>query len=280
MQPQPDWHQILTSCKENVRKHIQPLLKPPEEPQPSLGTGAGGDPMKLVDLVAEKAIIEILLKNNLNFTLISEESGIKQFGNSPEQFYITVDPVDGTNNFIRGLPFYATSIAVSEEPKLSKIFAGTVTDLNHNITYIAQKGKGAYRNQEKITSSKANNLQEAMIGLDINTVKIKELIPQITELIQKTKHIRHFGANALELCYVADGSTEAFVDLRGKIRTTDVAAAFLIIKEAGGTVTTPEGTPVEAELDPTKRLKFVASGNTKLHKIILNLIQTRKEQKC
>lgn len=236
--------------------------------------------MKLVDLVAEKAIVEILLKNNLTFTLISEESGIKQFGDSPRQLYITVDPIDGTNNLVRGLPFFATSIAVSKEPKLSKIFAGAVADLNHNITYTAQQNKGAYRNGEEISPSKADTLQDAMIGLDVNTAKIKKIVPQLTDLIQATKNIRHFGANALELCYVADGSTEAFVDLRGKIRTTDVAAAFLIIKEAGGTVTTPEGTLVEEELDPTKRLKFVASGNNQLQKIILSLIQPRKEQEC
>ena len=280
MDPQPDWHQIFSSCKENVRKHIQPLLKPSQEPLPNLGTGAGGDPIKLVDLVAEKSIVEILLKNNISFTIVSEETGIKQYGTPPNDYFITVDPIDGTNNLIRGLPFFASSIAISKEPCLSKVFAGAVTDLNHNIIYTAEIDKGAFRNGDKITTSKADSLREAMIGLDVNTVKIKEIVPQLTNLIRKTKHIRHFGANALELCYVADGSTEAFIDLRGKIRTTDVAAAFLIIKEAGGIVTTPEGEPIEATLDPTQRLKFVASGNSQLHKIILNLIQPRKEQKC
>ncbi len=62
----------------------------------------------------------------------------------------------------------------------------------------------------------------------------------MTGLIAQTKHIRHYGANALELCYVAEGLTDAFVDLRGRLRTTDVAAGFLIIKEAGGLVTTPD----------------------------------------
>ena len=83
-------------------------------------------------------------------------------------------------------------------------------------------------------------MDEAVIGLDLNTYKVKEVVPKVTALIEKTKHIRHYGANALEVCYVANGLTDAFIDLRGKIRTTDVAAGFLIVKEAGGIVTTPD----------------------------------------
>ena len=76
--------------------------------------------------------------------------------------------------------------------------------------------------------------------MDLNTYKAQEVAPRLTALIAQTKHIRHFGANALELCFVADGLTDAFVDIRGKLRTTDVAAGFLILKEAGGIVTTPD----------------------------------------
>ena len=84
-----------------------------------------------------------------------------------------------------------------------------------------------------------------MIGLDLNTYKVKEIAPKLTAFIAQTKHISHFGANALELCYVADGLTDAFVDIRGKLRTTDVAAGFLILKEAGGIMTTPDNQAVK-----------------------------------
>jgi myo-inositol-1(or 4)-monophosphatase len=245
-----------------------------------LGVGAGGDQMKLVDLAAEKAIIETLLENSISFTLVSEESGIKEFGNTPKQYYVTVDPIDGTTNLIRGLPFYCTSIAVSDKPTLSAVFAASVTDLFHDIAYTALEGKGAFRDGEKITPSPIIALDEAVIGLDLNTYKIKAVAPQLSDLIQATKHIRHFGANALELCYVADGLTDAFVDIRGKLRTTDVAAGFFIIKEAGGTVTSPEGKPIDVRLDPKQTLKFVASGNKEIHKKILSLIKSPKETKC
>jgi myo-inositol-1(or 4)-monophosphatase len=274
MQSQNDWLKILVRCKENVQKRIRPHLKTLGEPQPDLGIGAGGDPIKPVDLAAEKAIVEAMQRSGISFTLISEESGVKEFGDAPKRCYVTVDPIDGTNNLVRGIPFYASSIAISAKPALSTVYAALVTDLFHDTTYTALEGKGAYRDGEKITSSTRASLEDAMVGLDLNSYRVREIAPQLTELIQETKHIRHFGANALELCYVADGTTDAFIDIRGKLRTTDMAAAFLIVKEAGGTMTTPAGDALEAKLDPKQKVKFIASGNTQIHKAILSLVKT------
>ena len=273
MQPQNDWSEILIQCKENVKKRIRPHLKTLNEPQPNLGKGAGGDLMKPVDLAAEKAIVEVLQQYGTSFTLISEESGVKEFGKKPAQRYVTVDPIDGTTNLVRGLPVYATSIAISTKPSLSKVFAALVTDLAHDTTYTALEGRGAFRDGEKIAPSTCASLDNAVVGLDMNSYKIKEIAPQLTDLIQKTTHIRHFGANALEICYVADGTTEAFIDIRGKLRTTDLAAAFLIVKEAGATITTPTGDTLDVKLDPTQKIKFIASGNAQLHKTILGLVK-------
>jgi myo-inositol-1(or 4)-monophosphatase len=273
MQSQHDWLNILVHCKENVKERIRPHLKTLSEPQPDLGKGAGGDLMKPVDLAAEKAIVEVLQQHSVSFTLVSEESGVKEFGENPAQCYVTVDPIDGTNNLVRGIPFYASSIAISAKPALSSVYAALVTDLVHDTTYTALKGKGAYRDGEKISSSTRESLEDAVAGLELNSYKVKEIAPQLTALIQKTKHIRHFGANALELCYVADGTTDAFIDIRGKLRTTDLAAAYLIVKEAGGTVTTPTGEALDVKLDPTQKTKFIASGNTQIHKKILSLVK-------
>ena len=91
--------------------------------------GAGGDMMKPVDLAAETAIVETLQAHNVSFTLISEESGIKKFGATPEECYLCVDPIDGTTNLMHGLPFYASSIAVSNKPELADVYAGMVVDL-------------------------------------------------------------------------------------------------------------------------------------------------------
>jgi myo-inositol-1(or 4)-monophosphatase len=272
-QTETDWQHILLECKINVQVGIKPCLKTLKQPQPNLGLGAGGDAMKPVDLAAETAIVDTLQKNGVSFTLISEESGIKKFGAKPGDCYVTVDPVDGTTNLVHGLPFYASSIAVSNKAELATVYAGMVVDLFHNIVYMALLGKGAYRDGTKIQTSKTTSLDDAMMGLDLNTYKVRQVAPKVTALIEKTKHIRHFGANALELCYVAEGLTDAFVDLRGKLRTTDVAAGFLIVKEAGGLVTTPDNQQLNVPLDPKQTVSFVASGNPQIHKKILNLVK-------
>jgi myo-inositol-1(or 4)-monophosphatase len=268
-----DWQKILLECKNNIKTNIQPCLKTLKQPQPNLGMGAGGDAMKPADLAAEKAIIDTLQHHDVSFTLISEESGIKKSGSTPEECYLTVDPIDGTTNLIHGLPFYASSIAVSRKPELSDVYVGMVVDLFHDVIYTAFKGEGAYRDGVKIESSKNAFLDDAVVGLDLNTFKYKDSISKVTAIIENTKHIRHFGANALEICYVANGLTEAFIDLRGKIRTTDVAAGFLIVKEAGGIVTTPDNQPVNVKLDPMQKLSFIASGNMQIHQKIVSLVK-------
>jgi myo-inositol-1(or 4)-monophosphatase len=274
MKAQIDWQEILAQCKNNVETSIQPCLKTLKDPQPDLGKGAGGDAMKPVDLAAENAIVETLQQHNISFTLISEESGVKKFGKEPEGCYVTVDPIDGTTNLMHGLPFYASSIAVSRKPAVADVYAALVVDLFHDVTYSAFEGKGAYREGKKIETSKTASLDEAVVGLDLNTYKVKEVAPKLTALIEKTRHIRHFGANALELCYVANGLTDAFIDLRGKLRTTDVAAGFLIVKEAGGIVTTPENKVLNVKLDPKQTLSFIASGNLEIHKKIVSLVKS------
>jgi myo-inositol-1(or 4)-monophosphatase len=272
-QKETDWPQILVECKNQVQNKIKPCLKTIKEPQPNLGVGAGGDTMKPMDLAAETAIVDTLKGHKVSFTLISEESGVKRFGETPDTCFVTVDPIDGSTNFMHGLPFYCCSVAVSGAPMLADVYAGLVADLVHGATYTAFSGKGAFRDGVKIKPSSTTMLHDAVVGLDLNTYKVKEVVPKLTGLIAQTKHIRHFGANALELCFVADGSTDAFVDIRGKLRTTDVAAAFLILKEAGGLVTTPNNQVVDVELDPKQTLSFVASGNRQIHEKILSLVK-------
>ena len=268
-----DWQRILLECKSNVQASIRQCSATIRERQPNLGLGAGGDAMKPVDLAAENAIVDTLKQHDVSFTLVSEESGVKRFGASADECFVTVDPIDGTTNLIRGLPFFACSIAVSDKPMLENVYAGMVADLFHDVMYTAYKGKGACRDGKKIRPSKTVSLDDAVIGLDLNTYKVKEVARKLTALIGKTKHIRHFGANALELCYVADGLTDAFVDMRGKLRTTDVAAGFLILKEAGGIVTSPDNQVLSVELNPKRILSFIASGNSHIHEKILSLVK-------
>jgi myo-inositol-1(or 4)-monophosphatase len=276
---QPNWPNILQKCKRQIQKQIKPFLKTANQHIPSLGIGAGGDETERIDLEAEHAIIKTLKEHRVSFTLISEESGVSEYGRTPHRVFVTADPIDGTTNLMRGIPFYATSIAVSAKPILGTVHTALVADLFHGATYIAQKGQGAFCNNKKILPSRNTSLAHALIGVDLNTYRVREIVPQITSLIQKTKHIRHLGANALELCYVADGTTDAFMDIRGKLRATDMAAAWLIIEEAGAKMTTPNGKPLNIKLDPKQTVAFIAAANWRIQKSILDLIKTRKETK-
>ncbi len=273
MKNQISWQQILLECKTNIQTAIKPCLKTLREPLPNLGVGAGGDLMKPVDLAAETAIVQTLKKRSISFTLVSEESGIKEYGATPKECYLCVDPIDGTTNLMHGLPFYASSIAVSSKPDLASVYAGMVVDLAHDVAYSAFEGKGAFRNGEKIETSKTQSLDECVIGVDFNAYKAKVSMSVVAALIENIKHTRHFGANALEICYVAEGLTDGFIDLRGRIRTTDVAAGFLIVKEAGGIVTTPDNKFLNVKLDPAQKLSFIASGNMRMHQKIVSLVK-------
>lgn len=273
-----DWLEILVRCKNRIREQIAPLLEKLNEPQPDLGIGAGGDPIRKIDLVAENAVVGTLTRRRVSFTLISEESGVREHGESPRECYVTVDPIDGTTNLMRGVPFYATSIAVSERPFLKDVHSALVCDLFHGITYTAQRGKGSLRDNRRITPSENVSLEEAVIGIDLNSYKIEKIASRLTALIKRTKHIRHFGANALELCYVADGTTDAFVDVRGKLRTTDMAAAYLILQEAGALLTKPDGKPLDVKLGPKHKVEFIAAANAEMHTRILDLVKPGKEE--
>jgi myo-inositol-1(or 4)-monophosphatase len=268
-----NWQQVLVDCKQSIQAAIKPHLAAIHEPQPNLGRGAGGDFMKPSDLAAEAAIVETLQKHGVSFTLVSEESGVKEYGANPKGCYVCVDPIDGTTNLVRGLPFYCSSIAVSSTPMLAEVFVGAVIDLVHDEFFFASQGKGAFRNGKPIHTSKIVSLDDAVIGLDLNAYKAKLDMTIAAALIENSKHTRHFGANALEVSHVAAGLTDAFVDVRNKIRTTDVAAGFLIAKEAGATITDPDNKPINVPLDPKQTMNFVASANMELHKQILSLIK-------
>lgn len=270
-----DWLNILIDCAENMKNAAAPLFGS-SEAREGFGRGAGGDIKKRIDVEAEDALIQTLQKHHASCTLISEESGIKTIGDNPSEFYVTADPVDGTANAVRGLPFAAISLAGSKKPMLSDVEVAIVGDMMQNATYTAEKGRGAYKNGKRIKPSETAKLEEAFVGIDFNTFQARQFIDQLTGVLKKTRHLRHLGANALEICYVADGTSDAFIDIRGKLRVTDIAAAYLILLEAGGAFTTPEGSKLNTRLDPRQRVSLIAAANKLIHNTIVNTINKRR----
>jgi myo-inositol-1(or 4)-monophosphatase len=262
-----DWMKILRECSQKMRKAALRYYGSPKAAV-GFGVGAGGDTSKRIDLAAEKALIDCLGKHEVSCTLVSEEAGTKKIGFGSDECYVVTDPVDGTTNAVRGIPFSATVIAVSRSPWLRDIETAIVTDIIHGINYTAQKNKGAFKNGERIKPSETSDLEEALIGVDLNTFRIEERVTKLEGLFKRGKHFRHFGANALDICYVADGSTDAFIDIRGKLRVTDMVASYLILREAGGIMVSPEGEELNVPLAPTQRLSFIAAANRRIYEAI------------
>jgi myo-inositol-1(or 4)-monophosphatase len=267
----PDWLTILQTCAENMKQQVRPLLGSAEAKR-GFGIGAGGDVKKQIDLAAENALIQTLQDHHVSCTLISEESGTQQIGTSPSEFFLTADPVDGTANAVHGLPFVDISLAVSKKPLLSEVEVALVADVVHDINYTAEKGKGAYKDEKQIKPSNTARLEDAIVGVDFSSFKTQQMVTKLRGVLDTARHLRHLGANALEVCYVADGTSDAFVDIRGKLRVTDLAAAYLILLEAGGIINTPGGTGLDASLDPSQRVSFIAAANKQMYEAITNLL--------
>lgn len=268
-----DWLELLQECSQKMRKAALKYYGSPKAAV-GFGIGAGGDTSKRIDLAAEKALIDCLGKHEISCTLVSEEMGTKKIGFEPSEYYVTTDPVDGTTNAVRGVPFSANVIAVSKGPWLRNVETAIVHDIVHDITYTAQKKGGAFRNGERIKTSEISEIEEAIVGVDLNSFRIEELVAKLEGLFKIGKHFRHFGANALEICYVADSTTDAFLDIRGKLRVTDMVASYLILREAGGIILNPEGEELNVPLDATQRLCFIAASNMKMYETIKKALKS------
>ncbi len=269
--PLHDWLTILRACAESMKQQVRPLLGSAEAKR-GFDIGAGGDVKKQIDLAAENALIQTLQDQHVSCILISEESGTQRIGASPSEFFLTADPVDGTANAVHGLPFVDISLAVSKKPLLSEVEVALVADVVHDINYTAEKSKGAYKDEKQIKPSNTARLEDTIVGVDFSSFKTQQMVTKLRGVLERARHLRHLGANALEVCYVADGTSDAFIDIRGKLRVTDLAAAYLILLEAGGIINTPDGSRLDARLDPTQRVSFIAAANKQMYEAIINLL--------
>jgi myo-inositol-1(or 4)-monophosphatase len=234
-----------------------------------VGTGAAGDKTLLADKAAEREIIETLSKFP-DVRVLSEEAG--EVGKRDSRYVAVVDPLDGSSNFERGLPFYCTSIAIADGERLPSVFAALVRDLNTGDEFYAEKGRGAWKNGKQIHSSGVTSIREAAVGIDLSRASVDTVVG-LAPLVSSVKRHLHYGANALELCFVAEGKLEALVDLRGKVRVTDLAAAYLISKEAGAVLSDREGKELNSLFELEPRMNIVGSANASIHRQILESLR-------
>ena len=275
---------ILIESSKNVYSEIKDLLGTSEGAS-KISLGAGGDISRKIDIVAETTVINTIKSNNISPVIIGEECGIVNLNNSSSSSsnnnnkgFVIMDAVDGTTNAIRGIPFSCCSLAFANEFKLSSVTDAVVLDLFTGDIYSSSKQKGSFFNNKKIsvrnekdfssiTSLEDFKSMDVLIGTNVSGVP-PNILDEISKVISFSSHIRHFGANALELCYFARGFMDAYIDIRGKIRSTDMAAAYLIAKEAGGKLYSSNGQELDSELGLKNKLSFYAVSNKKLFDLI------------
>lgn len=280
---------ILTESAKNVYSEIKDLLGTSEGAS-KISLGAGGDISRKIDIVAETAVLNTIKSNNISPVIIGEECGIVNLNNSSyssssnnnNKGFVIMDAVDGTTNAIRGIPFSCCSLAFANEFKLSSVTDAVVLDLFTGDIYSASKQKGSFFNNKKISVrnekdfSSITSLEDlksidVLIGANVSGIPLN-ILYEISKVISFSSHIRHFGANALELCYFARGFMDAYIDIRGKIRSTDMAAAYLIVKEAGGKLYSPNGQELDSELGLKTKISFYAVSNRRLFDLIKSTV--------
>ena len=169
------------------------------------------------DKNVEKILIEELSKIKKNYSFITEESGIIK-KNDKENFWI-IDPIDGTTNFLHGIPHFAICIALQSK---DEIVSGLIFDPVKDEMFFAEKDKGAYLNNQRLRVSNKNSIDDCLFSSNHEGVKFSNL------------NMRYSGCTALDLAYVASGRLDGF--FHNKINLWDIAAGEILVKEAGGIV--------------------------------------------
>jgi len=228
------------------------------------------DFLTFVDEQAEKIIISIIKDVYPNHAIQAEESGIET---GESEYKWIIDPLDGTKNYISGIPIFAISIAVKHK---DDIILGVIYDPIRDELYHAMGGKGAFLNDQPIRVNQQKNIKEALIATGF-PFRYKNYLTQylacFEDIFQQVSGIRRMGAAAIDLAYVASGKFEAFWEIA--LSPWDVAAGTLLITESGGRVSDFWG------VDNYLPYEYFIASNNFIHDHLLRLIQTHfKEYKA
>ncbi len=231
------------------------------------GTGARnakGDDVKTFDLVANEAALAVLGEFQLPLVVDSEESGRLEIGSGTPRHRLVLDPVDGSDNWARGLPLSAFSCAVLpvDAPLHPDwVEAALVGPLEQDTPLIALKGDGAWRGQERLRTSGVRNVAGAMISVELNHHSPS---PGLARLMATARGVRCYGCASRAIALVAEGATDAHVDARGRLTVESYLAAARLVIEAGGWVAGPDGAPLAAPENLTGGVSLIAASSREL----------------
>jgi myo-inositol-1(or 4)-monophosphatase len=215
-----------------------------------------------VDKQAEKEIVYTIRKSYPDHQILTEESGLLE-GN--DIFTWIIDPLDGTTNYIHGIPHYSISIAIKYKGKLEH---GVIYDPLRNELFVASRGDGARLNDRRMRVSTQDQLEKSLIGTGFPyryTNDLPVYLRLFENIVPQVGGMRRLGSAALDLAYVAAGRLDGFWELG--LEQWDMAAGVLMIKEAGGLVTDLAGG------DDFMNSGKIVAGNMKIAKGLLQLIR-------
>lgn len=227
-----------------------------------------GDFVSAADHKAEKVLRESLEKARPDFGFVMEESGVVEGKDSQHRWHI--DPLDGTTNFLHGIPHWAISVGLEREGTL---VAGVVYDAAKDELFIAERGKGAFVNNRRIRVSARTDMADAVFGTGIPSLGRRDhpgFLKQVRLVMMRTAGVRRFGSAALDLAYVAAGRMDAYWE-QG-LNSWDVCAGALLVKEAGGFVGDSFGR------DEILAADTIVAGNEAMHKVLLDFLKQARAE--
>lgn len=218
-----------------------------------------------VDQMAEQAIIQTLLEAYPKHAILGEETGASGGDPAESEYQWIIDPLDGTTNYLHGVPQYAVSIALLHRGQLSQ---GVIYDPARNDLYTASRGRGAFLNERRIRVSRRDKLRDSLIGTGFpfrDFTHLDAYMGMFRDLVQKTAGLRRPGSAALDLAWVAVGHMDGFFEIG--LNAWDIAAGCLLILEAGGLVSDFAGN------ENYLRNGHVVAGNPKVFVQLLQAIE-------
>jgi myo-inositol-1(or 4)-monophosphatase len=251
----PDWLELCRASVADVRGVLAELPTRVER-EPVVGEGLGGDETTAVDKAAEDAILARF--RDLDVTIVSEEAGRVGSGST----VVVVDPIDGSLNAKRGIPFFALSIAVADGETMDDVHFGYVYDFGSGEEWSARRGGGAWLGGAPLGGVPPKDSIEILGFEATRTNLIARDAPKVEGLAYR---LRVMGSLALSLCHLAAGRLDAVCSLKGA-RSVDIAAAQLLVREVGLAIELFDG-PLPfgaAPLDLDPRSRVVAAGNREL----------------
>jgi fructose-1,6-bisphosphatase/inositol monophosphatase family enzyme len=227
----------------------------------TIDIGADGTPTKMIDKLAEEVALKTLKRSDVTVNLLSEEVG---FIDNDAEYTFVLDPVDGTRNACRGIPFFSVSLAVGRH-SLSDVEYGIVKNVATGDEYTAEAGMGAFCNKNHIL------VPDVAAQQPLYSVTLGKRCDEKTLDMVKDAVVRSLGAASLEMCLVGTGALDAYIVGRTFMRVTDIAASTLFLREAGGFVTDLHGDSLDMTLTLDERASFVAAGNMQLINRLISL---------